>query len=198
MKSNIHIVGLSKHCAKTMLSVIEAAAASEKVHTNRFDVYDDNHEIISCLKAISVHHESGLQDPSARNIVDIFITSAPLHCENALNCLNENSWLITDANAFEDILNHPEKVDVYKKIKSHDRHIMITAQEIASEHGDERVCGLVLLGAASKLIPISESGLVKSIYKILLNKKESIIRSNIEAFREGKKASEEYLSSDLS
>jgi indolepyruvate ferredoxin oxidoreductase beta subunit len=197
MKSNIHIVGLSKHCVKTMLSVIETAAASEKVHTSRFTVYDDNQEVISCVKAISVHLESGLKDPSGRNIVDIFITSAPVHCTSALNCLNENSWLISDANAFEDLMNHPEKVDMYKKIKSHDRHIMITAKEIASEQGDERVCGLVLLGAASKLIPITESGLVKSIYKILLNKKESIIRSNIEAFRKGKKASEEYLASDL-
>ncbi len=197
MTSNIHIVGLSKHCAKTILSVIENAASSEKVHTNQFEVYDDNHEVIPCLKAISVYDEGGSKDPSSKDIVDVFITSAPIDCENALNFLNENSWLISDANAFEDLINHPEKVDMFKKIKSHDRHIMISAQEIASHQGDDRVCGLVLLGAASKLIPISESSLVKAIYKILLDKKESIIKSNIEAFRKGKKASEEYLDSDL-
>lgn len=192
MKSNILLVGFKEPCVEGLVNIIEKAAQSEKIHVKLFDIASDSKKDGS-QKIVSLYDEATLQDPTSKNIVDLFINASPQLSDEIFDYMNEDSWLISDANAFENILNYPERQDVYKKIKSHKRHILITASNIASHHGDERICGIVLLGAASKLIPISESNMVKSIYKVFQAKKEDIIKSNITAFREGKSAAEEFL-----
>ena len=52
---------------------------------------------------------------------------------------------------------------------------------------------MVLLGAASSLIPLSEESLFNAIKSLFKRKSERIIKLNIEAFNAGKKlASEKY------
>ena len=51
---------------------------------------------------------------------------------------------------------------------------------------------MVLLGAASTLIPISEESMLTAIKKLFQNKSERVINLNIEAFQTGKKLAKEY------
>ena len=51
---------------------------------------------------------------------------------------------------------------------------------------------MVLLGAASSLIPLSEESLLTAIKKLFQHKSERIINLNIEAFHTGKKIAKEY------
>ena len=51
---------------------------------------------------------------------------------------------------------------------------------------------MVLLGAASSLIPLSEESMLTSIRKLFQKKSERIINLNIEAFQTGKKIAKDY------
>ncbi|MDZ7613579.1 MAG: 2-oxoacid:acceptor oxidoreductase family protein [Flavobacteriaceae bacterium] len=137
--------------------------------------------------------ESSVLDSANVGSADLLISAGPKLPEDLLDYLTEFSWVISDANSFDNILNYPERHEEYIKIKSRKNHILINASDIAAQHGDDRISGLVLLGAASNLLPLSESDFVKSIYKVFLAKKEELIKINIDSFRQGKIAAKEYL-----
>ena len=50
---------------------------------------------------------------------------------------------------------------------------------------------MVLLGAASSIIPLSEKSMLEAIKKLFQHKSDKIISLNLEAFFEGKKIAKE-------
>jgi len=194
MKSNILIAGFRNQCIERLVKIIETAVQSEKLLIKTIDISNNgNKRKNSCQKLLCITDESAVLDSANVSSADLLISAGPKFSEDLLNYLTESSWVISDANSFDNILNYPERHEEYKKIKSRKNHILINASDIAAQHGDDRISGLVLLGAASNLLPLSESDFVKSIYKVFLAKKEELIRINIDSFRQGKIAAKEYL-----
>lgn len=196
MKSNILITGFRNQCIDRLVKIIETAVQSEKMLIKTYDIPDHGNKTTkNCPKLLCITDESSVHDSANAGTADLLISAGPKFSDDLLDYLTESSWVISDANSFDNILNYPERHEEYKKIKSRKNHILINASDIAAQHGDDRISGLVLLGAASNLLPLSESDFVKSIYKVFLAKKEELIKINIDSFRQGKIAAKEYLTS---
>lgn len=196
MQSNILIAGFRNQCIDRLVKIIETAAISEKMSVSTLDLPACGNKIKKRYqKLLCITDGNVIPDCTHIHSADLLISAGAKFSEDLNDYLTENSWVITDASTFENILNYPERQEEYKKIKLRKNHILINATDIAARHGDDRISGLVLLGAASNVLPISESDLVKSIYKVFLAKKEELIKINIDSFRQGKIAAMEYLSS---
>ncbi len=196
MQSNILIAGFRNQCIDRLVKIIETAVLSEKMSISTLDISVSGSKIKKRYqKLLCITDDNAIPDCANVRTVDLLISAGPKFSEDLYDYLSENSWVISDASTFENILNYPERQEEYKKIKLRKNHILINATEIAARHGDDRISGLVLLGAASNVLPLSESDLVKSIYKVFLAKKEELIKINIDSFRQGKIAAIEYLTS---
>jgi len=194
MQSNIIIAGFRNQCIERLVKIIETAAMSEKMTISTLDIPACGNRIKKrCQKLISITDTNVVPDCAHVQTADLLISAGPKFSEDLDSYLTEKSWVISDANTFGNILNYPERQEEYKKIKLRKNHILINATDIATHHGDDRISGLVLLGAASNLLPLTESDFVKSIYKVFLAKKEELIKINIDSFRQGKIAAKEYL-----
>jgi indolepyruvate ferredoxin oxidoreductase beta subunit len=116
----------------------------------------------------------------------MIISVEPMELLRYLPYLKEDGWLITDAEPFVNIPNYPEMEELFNKIKTYPNHIIINATEEAKNIGTSKAANVVMLGAASSLLPIDEAGLLKAITDLFNRKGERVVNINIEAFKKGK------------
>jgi len=81
---------------------------------------------------------------------------------------------------------------LFKKIKSFNNHIIINAKHSAKDLGNSKVANMILLGAASSLIPISEEAFFQAINHYFKDKSEKIKAMNIEAFKTGQQMAKDF------
>jgi len=108
--------------------------------------------------------------------------------------LKEDGFLVTDSNPFVNITNYPELEDLYKEIKLHKNSILIDAKQLAKDIGNSKATNMVLLGAVSSLLPISDESLQKAIKTLFERKGEKIVNKNLEAYEKGKEIAVEFIS----
>ena len=85
-------------------------------------------------------------------------------------------------------------VELYKEINSHPNCILIDAKKIAKELGNTKATNIVLLGAASTLLPLSDESLQKAIKTLFERKGERIVNKNLDAYQKGKEVIKEFVS----
>ncbi|HKJ05993.1 MAG TPA: 2-oxoacid:acceptor oxidoreductase family protein, partial [Flavobacteriaceae bacterium] len=122
---------------------------------------------------------------------DIIISVEPMELLRYLPYLKKDGLLVTDANPFVNIKNYPELETLYKEIKSRPNAILVDAMKIAKDLGNSRATNIVLLGAASSLLPLSEESIKKAIATLFERKGERIVTKNLEAFEKGKEIATE-------
>jgi indolepyruvate ferredoxin oxidoreductase beta subunit len=67
-------------------------------------------------------------------------------------------------------------------------------KKIAKDLGNSKATNIVLLGAASNLLPFSDESLQNAIKTLFERKGERIVNKNIQAFLKGKKITTEIVS----
>ena len=81
---------------------------------------------------------------------------------------------------------------MYKQIKSYKNHLIINASTEAKKLGNSKVANMILLGAASSLIPIIKESIPKAIKILFANKSEKIFQLNLKAFEVGKQLAKNF------
>ena len=71
--------------------------------------------------------------------------------------------------------------------------MIIDADQIAKDNGSSRSSNMVILGAASSYIGISEDKLKDGIHAVFSRKGEEVVKLNIRAFLAGKEIAMKYL-----
>jgi len=123
---------------------------------------------------------------------NLILSVEPMELLRYLPYLREDGWLISDSNTFVNIVNYPEKHNLYKQIISHKNHVILNATSEAKKIGNSKIANIILLGAASHLLPLSEESLLDAIKKFFSEKSERIIDMNLVAFETGKKLSKGF------
>jgi len=125
---------------------------------------------------------------------DLIISVEPMELLRYLPFLKEGGHLVTDSNPFVNITNYPELEELYAEIKALPNSILIDAKQIAKDLGNARATNIVLLGAISSILPLSDESLMDAIKSLFERKGEKIVNKNIEAFLKGKEIANEYAS----
>ena len=192
MKTNIIIAGVGGQGILTIAAVLDTAALDQNLYVKQSEVHGMSQRGGAVQSHVRISDSEIYSDLIPEGKADIILSVEPMELLRYLPFLKNQGWLITDSNTFNNILDYPEKNELYEQIKSHQNSIIIKATEIAKKIGNSKVANIILLGAASSLIPISEENLITAIKKLFQNKSEKIINLNIEAFHTGKKIAKEY------
>lgn len=175
----------------TIAAVLDTAALSENLNIKQSEVHGMSQRGGAVQSHVRISDKEIFSDLIPEGKADLILSVEPMELLRYMPFLRENGWLVTDSEPFINTPNYPEKRDLFDKIKEHPYHIIINATEIAKTIGNSKVANMVLLGAASAIIPLSENSMIKAIKKLFHYKSEKMIRLNIEAFFEGKKVAEE-------
>jgi hypothetical protein len=109
----------------------------------------------------------------------------PLEALRYLDYLSPGGTVVASVNPFVNIPDYPEEEKVLAGILKLKRHTVINASELARAAGSHFAQNIVMLGAASHLLPLKPDNLEKFIGVLFRAKGEKVIETNINAFRAG-------------
>lgn len=194
MKANIILAGVGGQGILTIAAVLDTAALSCNLNIKQSEVHGMSQRGGAVQSHVRISDKEIYSDLIPQGKADIIISVEPMELLRYMPYLKKDGYLITDVNPFKNITNYPELDELYKEIKSYHNSILIDAKKIAKDLGNSKATNIVLLGAASGLLPLSEQSLLKAIETLFERKGERIINKNIEAFQKGKEIAAEIVS----
>ena len=193
MKTNIILSGVGGQGILTIAAVLDTAALDENMFVKQAEVHGMSQRGGAVQSHVRISNKQIFSDLIPLGKADMILSVEPMELLRYLPYLKKDGWLITDSEPFINNKNYPEKEELFKEIESRPNNIIVEATEIAKRIGNSKAANMVLLGAASSKIPLSERSLLKAIKTLFARKSERIVNLNIEAFNAGKLlASEKY------
>lgn len=186
MKSNIILSGVGGQGILTIAAIIDTAALASNLNIKQSEVHGMSQRGGAVQSHVRISDKEIYSDLIPQGKADVIISVEPMELLRYLPFLKENGYLITDSNPFLNITNYPELEALYAEIQSHPNTILIDAKKIAKDLGNARATNIVLLGAASSLLPLTEKSLKEAIKSLFERKGEKIVNKNLDAFEKGK------------
>lgn len=193
-KINIILAGVGGQGILTIAAILDTAALDNNLYIKQSEVHGMSQRGGAVQSHVRISDQPIYSDLIPQGKADIIISVEPMELLRYLPYLKKDGFLITDSNPFENISNYPELDAVYDEIKSHKNHILIDAMKIAKDLGNSKATNIVLLGAASSLIPLSDESFQKAIATLFERKGERIVAKNLEAYLKGKEIAAEIVS----
>lgn len=190
MKTNIILSGVGGQGILTIAAVLDTAALSENLFIKQSEVHGMSQRGGAVQSHVRISDKEIFSDLIPEEQADLILSVEPMELLRYIPFLKKDGWLVTESESFVNTSNYPEKGDLLDQIKKHPNHVIVNATEIAKSIGNSKVANMVLLGAASPIIPISEDSLTEAIRNLFKHKSERIIKLNLEAFSKGVKIAE--------
>jgi len=119
---------------------------------------------------------------------DLVLALEPMEALRYVPFLSPNGVVIANAAPFVNIPNYPEEEAIRAEIESLGRAHLIDAVDLAKEAGALQATNMVMLGAGSSSLGLGEETLIEAIRTFFAGKADSIIETNITAYRLGVEA----------
>jgi indolepyruvate ferredoxin oxidoreductase beta subunit len=194
MKTNIILAGVGGQGILTIAAVLDTAALASDLNLKQSEVHGMSQRGGAVQSHVRISDTEIHSDLIPQGKADIIISVEPMEALRYLPFLKKDGYLVTDSNPFENIPDYPKLEELYNEIKLLPNNILIDAKKIAKDLGNSKATNIVLLGAASSLLPLDEESLVQAIKTLFERKGERVVNKNIEAFNKGKEIAMEILS----
>ena len=194
MKTNIILAGVGGQGILTIAAILDTAALNSNLNIKQSEVHGMSQRGGAVQCHVRISDKEIFSDLIPLGKADLIISVEPMELLRYVPFLKEDGFLITDSNPFENIVNYPEVEKLKEVINSHSNSIIIDAKGTAKDLGNSRATNIVLLGAVSSLIPLSEAHLIEAIKTLFERKGEKVVTKNIEAFYKGKEIAAEIVS----
>ena len=190
MKSDIILAGVGGQGILTIATILGAAALRDNLYLKQAEVHGMSQrggDVQSNLRISSNPIHSDLIPTGG---ADLIVSLEPMEALRYKSQLNPEGWLITNTNPFVNIDNYPDMDKVVEELGNMNNVIAFDMDEIAKEIHSPRSSNMILLGAASAFIDIKAEENEKGIAEFFGKKGESVVNTNIEAFRVGREKAE--------
>jgi indolepyruvate ferredoxin oxidoreductase, beta subunit len=119
---------------------------------------------------------------------DMVLSMEPLESLRYLSSLDPAGILVTAAEPFVNISDYPDLEKLYADIRKLPRSRIVKAEELAKEAGNLKSVNMVLIGAASASLPVSEKALAQSVHDTFAKKDPRLVDINMKALKLGEEA----------
>lgn len=192
METNIILCGVGGQGILSISVVIDMAALKHGLHFKQAEVHGMSQrggEVVSHLRVADHPIHSDLVPKGAAGLV---LSVEPMESLRYVDYLGPEGAVVSSVDPFVNINDYPDVAKVLDAISGLPTHILVAAESLAREAGTAKAANIVLLGAASPFIGLTDAVLEESIRELFARKGEKVQNTNIAAYRAGKAAGEAY------
>ncbi|MCG8494361.1 MAG: indolepyruvate oxidoreductase subunit beta [Sneathiellales bacterium] len=187
-KYNIVLSGVGGQGVLSVAAVVSMAAMKEGYKIRQSEVHGMAQRGGAVLANLRISKEFIESDLIPKGDADVILSMEPMESLRYVDYLKSEGVIITAEEPFINIPNYPEIEDIYKVLNNKDGNKIISTKELAKEAGSARAVNMVMVGALSNVLPISQEALEASITELFERKGEKIVETNLKAFKLGKEA----------
>ncbi|MBP3342916.1 MAG: indolepyruvate oxidoreductase subunit beta [Bacteroidales bacterium] len=188
MKKDIILAGVGGQGILSIATVIGEAALKENLNIKQAEVHGMSQRGGDVQSNLRISSDPIASDLIPKGCADLIISLEPMEALRYLPYLAKDGWIVTNTEPFVNIPNYPAIEDINAELAKIANVIKVDVDAIAKEAGNPRGANIVLLGACSHLLGIEPEKFEQGIERIFARKGESIVDSNLKAFRAGQKA----------
>lgn len=186
MKNDIILSGVGGQGILSIAAAIGLAAVANDLFLKQSEVHGMSQRGGDVQSHLRLSDKPVSSDLIPYGKADIIISVEPMESLRYLPFLSKDGWLVTNSNPFINIPDYPPVEDILAEIRKVKNHIIIDADRIAKEVGSARSGNMVILGAASRFIEMSERSIREAIKQLFGRKGEAIVEINLQAFIAGR------------
>ncbi len=124
-------------------------------------------------------------DLIGRGNADVILSLEPVEALRHLEELAPDGTVVTAVEPVRNVPDYPEVETILDRLRTLPRAILVDAGRLAREAGNPKASNVVLVGAASHLLPVSPEAIEERIRRVFEAKGEKVIEANLRAFRAG-------------
>lgn len=125
-------------------------------------------------------------DLIAQGTASMVLSMEPLESLRYVGYLASDGILVTSKDPIENIPNYPDLETVYEQIRKLPSFKMVESNSLAREAGSMLATNMVMVGAASRSLPIEQETIEDSIRELFQRKGDHVVEVNHKAFRLGR------------
>lgn len=187
MNYNIILAGVGGQGSLSVSVVIARAAMAAGYEVKQSEVHGMSQRGGEVLAHLRISDRE-IQSPTVpMGSADLILAFEPLEALRYLPWLSKEKGVVVSASApIKNIPDYPEPEAVLAEIRKLPNHRIVDADGIAKAAGSARSANIVLVGAASDLLPVPPEAVEKEIASLFARKGEAVVQANMRAFRDGR------------
>ncbi len=196
MKTDIILAGVGGQGILSIAAIIGAAALARGLSLKQSETHGMSQRGGDVVSHLRLSDQPIASDLIPLGKADIILAVEPMESLRYLPYLAKSGWLVTNTTPFENIPGYPDFSLLEQEIIRLPQSVMVDADTLAKEMGNPRGSNMVMLGAASPFLPLSDQEIEAGIDAVFQRKGPDMVQANIMAFRAGKKVAEKRTSSN--
>lgn len=186
MTYDIVLCGVGGQGVLSLAAIIAKGAMMEKLHVKQAEVHGMSQRGGAVIATLRISSDEIFSDLIAEGQADMVLSMEPLESLRHIKYLKNKGQLITGMEPFLNIPEYPDREKLYDVIKGVPSSMIIDAKDLALEAGSIRAQNIVLVGSASKVLPIKKETFLQAIEEVFTRKGEKIVEINKKAFLLGR------------
>lgn len=188
MNFDIVFAGVGGQGILSVSTAIAASAMQEGYSVKQSEVHGMSQRggaVYAALRIADHPIESAL---IPQGTASLLLSMEPLESLRYLQALASDGKLVTATTPVVNMKNYPVHEELLAKIRSIPNAVLLDVEKMAREAGSVRTSNMVLVGAASRFLPLKPESLERAIKDLFVSKGEAIVEMNRKAFLAGREA----------
>jgi indolepyruvate ferredoxin oxidoreductase beta subunit len=188
MQFNIITAGVGGQGILSISAIIASSALRSGLFVKQAEEHGMSQRGGAVVSHLRLSDEPIHSDIVSKGRADMIVSMEPVESLRYLSYLSPSGTLLSAVEPLVNIPNYPDLDEILAAIGSVPNSRMIEATRLARQAGSTRASNMVMVGAASHMLPVSETTIRQYIRETFSLKSEKIVRINLEAFRLGREA----------
>ena len=186
MKFDIVLAGVGGQGVLSLSAIIASGAMKEGLFVKQSEVHGMAQRGGAVLANLRLSDKPIASDLIPKGNAAMILSMEPLESLRYLSYLRPDGALITSTTPVVNIPDYPNLEELLAKIRSVPGSLLLDSDHIAKVAGSARAANMVMVGAASHLLPVKVETMEHYIEGTFKKKGEQVVEVNLKAFRAGR------------
>ena len=188
MKFDIILAGVGGQGVLSVSAIIASSAMKEGLAVKQSEVHGMSQRGGAVLANLRLSDRPIASDLIPRGSAAMILSMEPVESLRYLEFLSAGGTVITASNPFVNIPDYPPVDALLERIRSLPRALTIDAESLARKAGSARATNMVMVGAASPLLPVPFESIEHFVRTIFAGKGAKVVEINLKALHAGRDA----------
>ena len=188
MTFDIILAGVGGQGVLSVSAIIASSAMKAGLAVKQSEVHGMSQRGGEVLANLRIADHPIASDLIPRGSAALLLSMEPLESLRYLDYLALDGTLITATEPVVNISDYPPIEDVLAQVRRLPRAILVDAEQLARRAGSARATNMVMVGAASRLLPVSFDSLEHFVQTMFAAKGAKVVETNLKALCAGREA----------
>jgi indolepyruvate ferredoxin oxidoreductase, beta subunit len=188
MKFDIILAGVGGQGVLSVSAIIASSAMKEGLAVKQSEVHGMSQRGGAVLANLRLSDRPIASDLIPRGAAALILSMEPVESLRYLEYLAADGAVITATDPVVNITDYPPIEDVLAQVRRLPRAILVDADKLARQAGSARATNMVMVGAASHLLPVTFETIEHFVQTLFAAKGVKVVETNLKALHAGRDA----------